>query len=202
MPKAKWPQTVGRLHLLCLRLIAVTLALGSSSARVEGHTLPISYLFVVTDVDYVHVELSFNPFELGIFSAVDTNKNGRLDPTEVRSQGDGITRLLLQHLTVTVDGKKMTAETAGISPEADSHHAVLRAHYRVKAHGKAVAIESSLQKVTSSSHLTQVKFLSGGEQQLAQLDSQSGKATFKPAGPKPAAGKSAERPHSTETERP
>lgn len=193
---------MGRLHLLYFKLIAVTLALWSSGARVEGHTLPISYLFMVTDVDYVHVELSFNPFELAGFSEIDTNQNGRLDPTEVRSQGNKVTRLLLEHLTVTVDGKRIAVETAGISPEADSHHAVLRAHYRVKAHGKTVTIESSLPKVTSSSHLTQVKFLSGGERQLAQLDSQSGQVTFKPGGPKTPAGKPAGKSHSTETEKP
>ncbi len=193
---------MGRVHLPYLRLIAVTLALWSSGARVEGHTLPISYLFVVTDMDYVHVELSFNPFELAGFSEIDTNRNGRLDPAEVRSQGDKLTRLLLEHLTVTVDGNRMTAETAGISPEADSHHAVLRAHYRVKAHGRSVSLESSLQKVTSSSHLTQVNFLSGGERQLAQLDSQSGKVTFKPVGSKPETGKSAGKTQSTESEKP
>ncbi|MCW5553770.1 MAG: hypothetical protein KIS67_16630 [Verrucomicrobiae bacterium] len=193
---------MGRLHLPFFRLIAVTLALWSSGARVEGHTLPISYLFVVTDVDYVHVELSFNPFELAGFSEIDTNRNGRLDPAEVRSQGDKLTRLLVEHLTVTVDRKRMIPETAGILPEADSHHAVLRAHYRVKAHGKSVSLESSLQKVTSSSHLTQVNFLSGGERQLAQLDSQSGKVTFKPTTRKQAAGKLPEKVQSTEIKKP
>lgn len=183
-------------------LMAVTLALWCSGARVSGHTLPISYLFVVTDVDYVHVELSFNPFELACFSEIDTNKNGRLDPPEVGSQGDRIARLLLEKLTLTVDGRKVEAENAGLVPDADTHHARLRAHYRVKAHGAAVTIESSLQGITSSSHLTQVSFLSGGERQLAQLDSQSGKATFKPVTPKPDAGKPPEKPHSTETKKP
>jgi len=72
----------------------------------------------------------------------------------------------------------------------------------VKAQGATVAIESSLQKITSSSHLTQVKFLSRGEQQLAQLDSQSGKVKFKPVKPKLAAGKTAERFQPTETKKP
>jgi hypothetical protein len=193
---------VDRLIQLQFRFLAVALAVGLSAGRAAAHTLPISYLFVVTDVDYVHVELSFNPFELGIFSEIDTNKNGRLDPPEVKSQGDRITRLLLEHLTVTVDGKMVSAETAGISPDADSHHATLRAHYKVKAHGAAVAIESSLQKVTSSSHLTQVNFLSGGERQLAQLDSQSGKVTFKPVGSKPETGRSAGKLQPTESEKP
>ena len=182
--RAKCPWTVGRLHRLHFGLVAVTLALGLSLARVSGHTLPISYLFVVTDVDYVHVELSFNPFELASFSDFDTNKNGRLDPAEVESQGEKIGRLVLENLTLLVDGKKVAAENAGILADADTHHVTLRAHYHAKARGAAIAIESNLQKVTSSSHLTQVNFLSGGERQLAQLDAQSHKATFKPAAPK------------------
>lgn len=191
-----------QLVALQLGLLVVTIVFLLTGGRTFSHTLPISYLFVVTDVDYVHVELSFNPFELASFSEIDTNKNGRLDPPEVKSQDDRITRLLLENLTLTVDGNKVSAETAGISPEADSHHAVLRAHYRVKAHGATVAIESSLQKVTSSSHLTQVKFLSGGEQHLAQLDSQSGKVMFKPVGPKQAAGKPAVKSQTTEIKKP
>jgi hypothetical protein len=171
---------VGRLHRQ-LGWIAIALAAWCSSARVFAHTLPISYLFVVTDVDYVHLELSFNPFELASFSEFDTNKNGRLDPDEIESQGDKITRLLLENLTLLVDGKKVAAENAGISPDGDSHHATLRAHYRVKARHATITVESNLQKVTSSSHLTQVNCLRGGERQLAQLDSQSHKATFKPA---------------------
>ena len=172
------------------------------NGRGFAHTLPISYLFVVTDVDYVHVELSFNPFELATFSAIDTNKNGRLDLMEIKSQGDRITHQLLENLTLTVDGRKVSAETAGISPDADSHHVTLRAHYKVKAQGATVAIESSLQRVTSSSHLTQVKFLSGGEQQLAQLDSRSGKVTFKPVKPKLAVGKPTEKSQLNVTKKP
>jgi hypothetical protein len=183
-------------------LLVVTLLFLLTGELTFSHTLPISYLFVVTDVDYVHVELSFNPFELACFSEIDTNKNGRLDPPEVKSQGDRITRLLLENLTLTVDGKKVSAETAGLSPEADSHHATLRAHYRVKSHGAMITLESSLQKVTGSSHLTQVKFLSGGEQQLAQLDSQSGKVTFKPVASKQTAAKPAEKSQTTETKKP
>jgi len=165
-------------------LLALTLAWSFSGARVFAHTLPISFLFVVTDAEYVHVELSFNPFELARFSEMDTNRNGRLDPGELEAQGDKITGLLLANLTLLVDGKKVRAENAGVSAEADSHHATLRAHYHVKARDATITIESNLQKATSNSHLTQVNCLRDGVRTQAQLDAQSHKATFGPGAPK------------------
>jgi hypothetical protein len=191
-----------RLHRLQFGLIAVTLALWFSGVRAFAHTLPISYLFMVTDVDYVHLELSFNPFELASFSEFDTNRNGRLDPAEIESQGDKITKLLLENLTLRVDGKEVAAENAGISPDGDSHHATLRAHYRVKAREAVVSLESNLQKVTSSSHLTQVNCWRGGERQLAQLDSQRHQATFPPVAPKHKAEKPTQIPIAAETRKP
>ncbi len=191
-----------RSHRLQLGWLAVTLGLGFCGARVWAHTLPISYLFVVTDVDYVHVELSFNPFELASFSEIDTNKNARLDPAELESQGEKITRLLLENLTLLVDGKKVSAENAGISPDADSHHATLRAHYRVKARNATITIESNLQKITSSSHFTQVNCLRGGERRLAQLNSQSGKATFEPGAQIQTTTRRSDISNSTEAKKP
>lgn len=146
--------------------------------RATAHTLPISYVFVVTDKDYVHLELSFNPFELASFTGFDANKNGRLDPEELSSTQEKLTRQMLDHLVLSADGKPVAAETAGIAPDADSHHATLRVHYRVDAHRAALTLESSLQDITSSSHLSQVNFLRDGKPQLAQLDSQSHKVTF------------------------
>jgi hypothetical protein len=177
------------------------LALGFAGTRAHAHTLPISYLFIVTDTDYVHLELSFNPFELATFSEFDTNKNARLDPAEVESQGDKLTRLLLENLTLLVDGKKIPAENAGISPDADSHHATLRAHYRVKTRDATISVESNLQKVTGSSHLTQVKCLRDGKEALAQMDSQSRKATFEPGAAEQKPVKRPRRTNSTETKK-
>lgn len=193
---------MGRLHRLQFGLIAVALALGFVGTRAYAHTLPISYLFIVTDADYVHLELSFNPFELVNISEIDTNKNSRLDPAEIESQGDKITRLLLENLTLMVDGKKITAENAGIAPDADSHHATLRAHYRVKTRHATISVESNLQKITSSSHLTQVNCLRDGKRTLAQIDSQSRKATFEPVAPEQKAAKQPRRSNSTETKKP
>ena len=146
--------------------------------RATAHTLPISYVFMVTDKDYVHLELSFNPFELASFSEFDANKNGRLDPDELASVQEKLTRQILYHLVLSANGKPVVAETAGISPDADSHHATLRAHYRVDASRAALTLDSTLQDITSSSHLSQVNFLRDGKPQLAQLDSQSHKVAF------------------------
>jgi hypothetical protein len=164
--------------------------------RAPAHTLPISYLFVVTDQDYVHLEFSFNPFELASFTEFDTNNNGRLDPEELTGSQGKLTSQILDHLVLSADGKPVTAETAGIAPDADSHHATLRAHYHVDARGAGLTLESRLQEITSSSHLSQVNFLRGGKPHLAQLDSQSRKVTFSAPTPvvagaaPPAGGKS------------
>lgn len=187
------------------RLVGAALAAGILivfGLRATAHTLPISYLFIVTDADYVHLELSFNPFELATFSEFDTNKNARLDPAEVESQGDKITHLLLENLTLLVDGKKLPAETSGIAPDADSHHATLRAHYRVKTRDATISIESNLQKITGSSHLTQVKCLRDGKQALAQMDSRLPKATFDPIAPEQKPVKRPRRSNSTEATKP
>ena len=152
--------------------------MGFFNLRATAHTLPISYVFLVSDQDYVHLELSFNPFELTSFSDWDANKNGRLDPEELAASLEKISRQILDHLVLSADGKPVTAETSGLSPDADTHHATLRAHYRVDASHAALSLESTLQEITSSSHLSQVNFLRDGKPQLAQLDSQSHKITF------------------------
>jgi len=124
--------------------------LAAAVLPVAAHTLPISYVFMVTDKDYVHLELSFNPFELASFTEFDTNKNGRLDPEELASSQAKLTRQILDHLLLSADGKPVAAETAGIAPDADSHHATLRVHYRVDASRAALTLESTLQDITSS----------------------------------------------------
>ncbi len=146
--------------------------------RSPAHTLPISYLFVVTDADYVHLELSFNPFELSSFSEYDTNHDARLDAAELAAIEPQLCRKLLDHLTLRVDDKIVTAETSGLSPEGDTHHATLRAHYRVDARRAMLVVSSSLAEITSSSHLTQLNFLRDGKRELAQLDAQSHTASF------------------------
>lgn len=148
--------------------------------RVGAHTLPISFLYVVPDADYLHVELMLNPFELSFFSELDTNKDGRLDPGELKAQEEQVTRRILECLKLQVDGKPVKAEVAGITPEIDGHHLTLRAQYHVDARQSPLQLESSLSTITSGSHLTQVTYLRSGQRQLAQLDTQSAKVTFRP----------------------
>jgi hypothetical protein len=175
-----------------LGLLALWLGCLCCGVPVFAHTLPISFLFLVTDAEFVHVELSLNPFELVNFSELDTNKNRRLDPDELERQRESLTQSLLTNLTLRVNGKVVSAESAEFSPEADGHHATLRAHYRVKVRNATISIESNLQRITSGSHLTQVNCLRDGARMQAQLDAQSRKATFEPGAPERKAAKAAE----------
>ena len=45
------------------RPLRIGLALTALAGRAGAHTLPISYLSVVPDADYLHLELLLNPFE-------------------------------------------------------------------------------------------------------------------------------------------
>jgi hypothetical protein len=147
----------------------------------RAHLLPISYLLIVPDAQYLHLELVLNPFELSFFSELDTNKDGQLSRTELESKQDVLTRRILDCLKVQVGGKSISAETAGVTPDIMSHHVALRAHYRVDARYSRMTIESTLFTITSGSHLTQVTYQGEGPRQLAKLDMQSTKATFVPA---------------------
>jgi hypothetical protein len=159
---------------------SLLLAAMALSSRVCAHTLPISYLYVVPDADYMHLELMLNPFELSFFSELDVNKDGRLDPAELQGQQEALTRRVLDCLKLRVAGKPVTAEVAGITPEVDGHHLTLRAQYHIDARSTPLELESSLSTITSGSHLTQVTYLRAGRRQLAQLDTQSAKVIFEP----------------------
>ncbi|MEK7675347.1 MAG: hypothetical protein AAB676_05890 [Verrucomicrobiota bacterium] len=145
-----------------------------------AHTLPISYLTVVPDEEYVHLELVLNPFELSFFSEIDRNKNARLDPAEIENREANLCGRILDCLKLRVNGTLVPAEIAGFTPDLDSHHATLRAHYRVDARRLPLAIESKLAALTSGSHLTQVTCRRGERIQIARLDTQSATATFEP----------------------
>ena len=158
------------------------LALLLLAGRLGAHTLPISYLQVVPDAGYLHLELMINPFELNFFPELDTNKDGRLDPMELASQEKVVAGRILECIKVRVGGKLVTAEVSGITPDVDSHHFTVRAQYRVDARSAPLEIESGLAAITSGSHLTQVTYLLAGRRQLAQLDRPSAKVTFEPSG--------------------
>jgi hypothetical protein len=178
----EWP-SVGAQRLWRLVLAAPLLFLFLSEA--PAHTLPISYLYLVPDADYLHLELILNPFELSFFSELDQNKDGQLEPSELEAQKDGITRHLVEAIQLKVNGKLIPAEVSGLIPDVDCHHLALRAHYRVDARRATLTLESTLPGITSGSHLTQVTCFGAGHRQLAQVGVQSPKATFE--GPERAA---------------
>jgi hypothetical protein len=167
----------------CLGGLALLLLAG----RLGAHTLPISYLRVVPDADYLHLELALNPFELNFFSELDTNKDGRLDPAELEGRQTLVAARILDCVKLRVGGKPVAAEVSGITPDVDSHHFTLRAQYPVDARSAPLEIESTLGTITSGSHLTQVTYSLAGNRQLAQLDTQSAKVTFEPPAKAPAA---------------
>ena len=167
----------GRTLLACAAWVSVVGCLATSAG---AHTLPISFLTLVPDADYLHLELSFNPFELTFYAELDRNHNGRVEPSEWDVAQTNVARRLLNCLTVRVAGNAMIAEVAGITPDLDSHHVTLRAHYRVDARNVPVAIESSLINLTSGSHVTQATFGKEGRQQRARLDAQAAIARFEP----------------------
>jgi hypothetical protein len=159
-----------------------------------AHTLPISYLRLVVDADYLHLELVCNPFELTLMPEVDDNKDAELDLAELAAHGQVVADRVVAALKLTAGETALRPETAGMDPDLSGHHVRLRAHYKVDARRLPLTLESDLPALTSSSHLTQVTYVNGGYQQLAQLDPHSRKVTFQPPPePKPAAAQVAPR---------
>jgi hypothetical protein len=158
--------------------IVISICCGLSAGSVTAHTLPISYLTIVPDGQYLHAELTLNPFELNFLSEVDLNRDGRLDTSELAVGEKILVERVLKHLTFNSGGHPLAAETAGFSSLVDDHHLTLRVHYPVDRPDAALDIKSDLAAVTSSSHLTEVTFGKAGEQQLARLDSLTTKAVF------------------------
>ena len=157
-----------------------------------AHTLPVSYLRLVPDADYLHLELVLNPFELSFVAEVDDNKDSELDAAELQAHGQVVANRVVGALKLSVGGREVRAETAGMDPNLSGHHVRLRAHYPVDARWQPLTLESDLASLTSASHLTQVTYANGEQPQLAQLDPQSRKVTFQPPlKSKPAASKAA-----------
>lgn len=155
-------------------------ALGMLALAASAHTLPISYLRLVPDADYLHLELVFNPFELTFMSEVDENKDGELSLGELQAHGQTVADRVVGALKLSVVGRELHTETAGMDPDLNGHHVRLRAHYKVDARQVPLTVESDLISITSASHLTQVTYVNGTNTQKAQLDSQSRKVTFTP----------------------
>ena len=150
-----------------------------------GHTLPVSYLRLATDADYLHFELIFNPFELSFLSEVDDNHDAELSPAELARHGQKLADRVVGVFKLSAGGKTLYPETAGMDPDLNGHHVRVRAHYKVDARQLPLTLESDLIAITSASHLVQVTYGSGTARQMAQLDSLSHKVTFEPLGQKP-----------------
>jgi hypothetical protein len=166
----------GLLRPVCgLAAAIAVLALGAAA-----HTLPISYLRLQADTDYLHLELAFNAFEISFISELDDNKDGEIGPDELTTHGQTLADRVVAALKIRVGDKAMVAETAGMDPDMTGHHVRMRAHYKVDARRLPVTVESDLNSITSSSHLIQVTYSAEGRQQLGQLDVQSRKVVFLP----------------------
>ncbi|HZQ46726.1 MAG TPA: hypothetical protein VFC07_06940 [Verrucomicrobiae bacterium] len=149
--------------------------------RAGAHTLPISYLRLQPDADYLHLELVFNAFEISFISEMDDNKDGELDAAELTTHGQALANRVVSALKLRIGNRFLAAETAGMDLDMTGHHVRLRAHYKVDARRLPVTLESELNSITSASHLIQVTFIGAGRQQLAQLDAHWPKITFQPA---------------------
>jgi len=167
-----------RISLLALLAFAIMQAL-----LTQAHTLPISYLRVVVDADYLHLELVFNPFELRFMPELDDNKDAELNLAELAAHGQLLADRVVGALKLSTGDTTLRPETVGMDPDLNGHHVRARAHYKVDARRVPLTIETQLPALTSESHLTQVTYLNGENQQLAQLDPHSHKVTFQPPAP-------------------
>jgi len=177
-----------KLKFRALTLTLCWLLLACFAPPAAAHTLPISYLRLVVQADYLHMELVFNPFELTFMRELDENKDAELDPNELAAHGQALAERVAAAIKLTAGDIPLRPETTGMDPDLNGHHVRLRAHYKVDARRLPLTVESDLAALTSSSHLTQVTYLNGSRQQLAQLDSRSRKVTFQPPAEPEAAG--------------
>jgi len=161
-------------------LVAVCVLSFSRSQTCSAHTLPISYMTLVPDADYLHLELSINPFELNFLPLMAWEESGRLDAKVSQEQNKQIETKILGALKISVGGKIIVAENAGVTSDPDSHHLTFLAHYKADALHLPLTIESDLAALTGSSHITEVTYQRDGRQQLARFDAQSFRAQFAP----------------------
>jgi hypothetical protein len=150
-----------------------------------AHTLPISYLRLQAEADYLHLEFTFNAFEVSFFSELDDNHDGELDAAELKAHGQVLADRVVAALKVSVGDQLLAPETVGMDPDMAGHHVRLRAHYKLDARHVPLTLESGLDGITSSSHLIQVTYAQDGQQRLGQLDTQTRKLTFQPFVPAP-----------------
>lgn len=163
---------VGKVKALTLLLAAI------SPSWVAAHDLPISNMTMVADEDFLHVELVMNSAELVFFRELDSDNNGRLEPSELQEHGEEIAGRIFDCLTIEVDGQPQEADSYGIVPELDTHHLTVRAHYAVNACEAPLLVALRLSSITNSAHTTQVTFRSPRVKQSARLNARSPQVLF------------------------
>ena len=152
---------------------AVTLAVAChvcGATSTSAHDLPISNMMIVAAEDMMHVELMLNAAELSFFTEVDRDKNGLLDPAELRAQSDQVSQLIVDCFSFRIDGSLIAAAVHGVVPEIGTHHLTIRAHYAGDAREAPVSVESRLVAITRSSHVIEVVLQRPDERLSARLD--------------------------------
>jgi len=147
-------------------------------ARTFAHDLPISNMTIVAAEESMHVELMLNAAELSFFSEIDRDKDGILDPAEVKSQSEQISRKIIECFSFSIDGKPIPAAVHGVVPDLGSHHLTIRAHYPCDAREAPVYLESSLVSITQRSHVIEVTFHRPDRRQTARLDAHDHQILF------------------------
>jgi len=158
-------------------VVAILVAAVVRPCTVVAHTLPISFLRLQPEAEFLHAELVLNPFELNFFSELDRNHDGRFDDDELKASESALVRRIVESLRLFVRGEAVAAEVAGVAFEGDTHHVAMRAHYHVDARRAPLRIQSALGALTSGSHVTHV-VLAGEPPQQARLDMQTTSAVF------------------------
>lgn len=147
----------------------------------SAHTIPASYLTVVPDESYVHVELRLNSFELSLFAEIDANRNGRLDRPELDRHEALITSTVFERIELETGGRRIEPEVVGITTAAD-HHLTLRGQYPVDVRGRRLVIRCNLVGITHAGHVTVITYGNGGQIQSALLEGAGSEAEFGPLG--------------------
>ena len=146
-----------------------------------GHTLPVSYLTLAPDRNYLHLELLLNPFDLSFFPEIDANHDGTLESTELDQHRTAILQRILESVELRINRKVIFPEISGAILSLTDHHLLLRAHYRGDVRWSKLLIDSRLPEITRGGHWTQVSYGDQEHRRSVILDSQSHTAIFEAA---------------------
>lgn len=161
------------------KLLAAGVALLLQFGAVYAHDLPVSELKLVADKDRLHLEIMLNAWELQFFNELDADKNGLLNPQELKGPEEQIARRIVESLDLRVAGAPVTADIVGIVPDYNTHHLTIRAHYPVDAAEATVEVGSRLAALTSAAHIVNVTLQRAGETERASISNSDSVARFR-----------------------